>query len=574
MKCFGRIQSLNAAVATVLLAACSGDTGPGTDKDKPPVVNPDSFNRNPTAALTCDKPLSENAMSSQLARLTHQQYVNTMRDLFNGLADDAALPKRKDLADELKEGSFSNNVLGQQGSDAITQAREAAVLTVTGAAIKDLPKLMGCQAKDTAAEVGCLETFVENFGLRVWRRPVTSDERGALKGLFTEARKALEFPDSVRTVLGAMLESPQFLYRIQEGTGDAVEGQGKRLSDYEMASNLSYLLWDTMPDNDLFASAKKGELNTAAQIEKQARRMLDDGRARENILQFQREWMHVERLETQQRHDVKDKSVFPNYGQAQSDAVRKGFEAFLEDSFWEGDHSLKRLFTSTKGFVNDDSAEIYGVNKPGKSELVAVDLDAKQRKGVMTQPFMMAGWSSDKAQSAILRGAFVMETLLCAPSPPPPMDVERKFVAVPDRNAVTMRQVVEMTVEQGSCKGCHQFIDGFGFLFENYDGIGAYQTKERNLDIDASNEVIGTLDLDKRYENGVQFAEALGKSEQTAQCAVQHFYEFATARLPVAEDGCMIAPLTDSFLKNGTDMQQLVIDVIKSPAFRYRSVAQ
>jgi hypothetical protein len=585
MKRLGRLESL-ALAAGMFCAACSsgggggnsGGNGPGgggnSTDDPMPTVNPDSFKRNPSEPLACDRTLFENPAATQLSRLTHGQYVNTMRDLFAGLVDSADLPQRKDLPDELVEGTFSNNVLRQAGSTEITAAREKAVLAASAAAVKDLPKLMGCQAKDSAAESACVDTFLDGFGARAWRRPLTSDERGAVKSLFTEARKTLEFTPSVQTVLGAMLESPQFLYQVQEGTGDVLEGKRKRLSDFEVASSLSYLLWNSMPDSELFGAAKKGELATSAQVEKQALRMLNDPRARENIHQFQREWMKVERLDSQARAGVKDKTVFPNYTTAQSDALLQGLDAFLENSFWEGDHSIKQLFTSTKGFVNDDSADIYGVKKPGSAKLVSVDLDATKRKGILTQPYIMAGWSSDKAQSAILRGAFIMEKLLCAPSPPPPMGVVREFVKVPDRNAVTLRQVVEMTVEKGTCAGCHKTMDAFGFLFENYDGIGAYQEKERDLKINASAEVVDTFDLNARYDNGIQFSEALGKSEQVAQCAVQTFYEFATARLPVPEDGCMIAPLTDAFIKNGTDMKQLLVEMVKSPAFRYRTAAQ
>lgn len=576
MKFLERYKSM--ALGSVLfVAACSGDAADGKKPpvDEMPPVKADSLNRNPRAPLTCDRPLVENPDASQLQRLTNQQYVNTLRDLFAGLVPDGAIPQKKDFPDELKEGAtFSNNVLSQLGSDAATQAREAAILTLTAEATKDIGKLMGCQPKDTGAEAGCIDTFLDTFGLKTWRRPLTSQERSDLKTLFSNARKELDFVPSVRTVLGAMLQSPQFLYRLQEGTGDFVSGMGKRLSDYEMASNLSYTLWNSMPDAELLDLAKKGELSTAAQIEKQAQRLMDDDRARDTIRTFQREWLHVERLETQADANTKSKELFPKYTLAQSQASLKGFEKFLEDSFWEGDHSLSRVFTSSRGFVNDDSAELFGVSKPGSSDLVAVDLKDSERKGVLTQPFIMAGWANDKWQSAILRGAFIMEAVLCSKSPPPPADVVAKLKDVPNRNEVTLRQVVEMTVEQGSCAACHKTIDGFGFLFDNYDAVGAYTTKERDLPLNTSAEIGEDFDVKGKYDNGVQFSEALAKSPQTAQCFVQHMYEFATARPPVEEDGCNIAPLTDGFLENGTDMKKLMLNVIKSPAFRYRSVAQ
>lgn len=578
MKCLGSISSMTLAailVATGCGSSSSSGDGkpPKEDQMMPPKA--DSLNRNPSAALTCDRPLVDNPDASQLQRLTNTQYVNTLRTLFSGVVPDGAIPQYKDLPDELKEGAtFSNNVLSQLGSEAATQTRESATITITGEATKDLGKFMGCQAKDAAAEGGCVDSFLDTFGVRAWRRPLTSDEKGSLKTLFTEARKSMEFAPSVQTMVGAMLQAPQFLYRIQEGTGDSVEGLGKRLSDYEMASNLSYTIWNSMPDAELFALAKKGELITVAQIEKQAQRMLDAPAARDTVLKFQREWLHADRLETLADANTKDKAVFPDYTLAQSSASMKGFEAFLQDAFWEGDHSFKQLFTSSKGFVNDDSAALFGVKKPGSNNLVSVDLNDKERKGILTQPFLMAGWANDKWQSAILRGAFIMEGILCAPSPPPPPGVVAKLKEVPQRNVVTQRQVVEMTVEQGSCAVCHKIIDGYGFLFDNYNAVGAFTDKERDLTLNTSADIAEGFDKPAKYDNGVKFSEALAMSPQAAQCFVQNMYEFVTARPPVDEDGCQIAPLTDSFLENGTDMKKLLLDVIKSPAFRYRRAAQ
>ena len=573
---FGRFE-LVALTAVFGLASCTG-TGGGGEKSPPdepmPPVQPGSLERNPTAPLTCDRSLFENPSASQMSRLTPKQYTNTLKDLFVGLVEDSAMPKQENFEEQLAEGLYSNNVLRQLGSTPITDAREEAVLKITESALRDLPKLMGCQPKDASAESGCVDTFLENFGLRAWRRPPTKAESDSLKALFAAARKDLEYNQSVRTVMGAMLQSPQFLFRVQEGTGDVGEGMTKKLTDFEVASNLSYLFWNTMPDKDLFDSAKKGNLSTSAQVEAQARRMVQDPRTRESLRQFQHEWLQTARLETQANWKVKDRTDFASYGQDQYDALIRGFDAFLDEAFWEGDKSMKNLFTSSKGFVNDASADIYGVSKPGTNNMTKVDLNPSQRKGLLTQPFIMAGWAGEKAQSGILRGVFVMDHLLCAPAPPPPDDVATEIKDVPNRDELTYRQVVEMTVEQGKCAGCHKTIDGYGFLFENYDAVGAYKTKERNLNIDASGEVAGTLDLNRRYNNGLEFTEQLAKSEQVAQCVVQNFYEYATARGSIPEDGCMIAPLTDAFLKSGTNLQEILVEIAKSPALRFRSAAQ
>ncbi|MCG5053110.1 MAG: DUF1592 domain-containing protein [Myxococcales bacterium] len=596
MKRLGRLESI--ATAVLLFAACTGSPGGGDEGDgdedgpggqggsggtngggsgngppeplpTPPAAN--SLERNPIEPLSCNKSLFEDPESSPLERLTREQYLNTMRDLFAGLVDAGSLPKKTDIPDPPREGSFSNNVFAQLGSESETNAWEAAAFKISTEAVKDLPKLMGCNPD---GNTGCVDTFIDDFGMRAWRRPLSGGEKDALKGLYQEARASLDVKGSVATVLGAMLSSPQFLFRVQEGAGDVEEGQKKRLSGYEMASRLSYFLWNSMPDAELFAAAKDGKLSSEAQVEAAARRMLEDDRSKDTIRLLQKEWLHLERLEVRSTASQKSDEVYPSFNEKTEVALREGLQAYLDHTFWDGDHSLKNFYTSTKGWVNDDSADIYGVGKPGSGNLTEVDLDASKRKGFLTQPQVMSGYGSQVAQSAILRGAFIMESVLCAPSQPPPMNVVREFIEVPDRNAVTLRQVVEMTVEQGTCAGCHKVIDGFGFLFENYDGIGAYQTKERDLDIDASNEVVATLDLNGKYKNGIEFTEALSKSEQAADCAVRQFYTFAVGRPQLENDGCFIAPLADEFIKGGTNMKDLLVNIAKSQAYRYRSAAK
>lgn len=532
---------------------------------------PKGPHRNPEHPLVCSRPLTENPASSPLVRLTHFQYVNTLADLFAGLVAEADLPRVTSFSIGTKAGVFSNNAADQSLSETDMATREAAVVTLANAAVKNLSRLMGCEASTQTSEAACVDTFIEGFGSRAWRRPLRDPEREALKDLFLEARKEFDLSDSVNTLVGALLQSPQFLYRVQEGIGDVGEGKSKRLNAYEVASNLSYVLWSTMPDDELFAAAKDGSLLLTEEVEKQARRMLKNVRARPTIRLFAREWLRVERLAERAHAGVKDATTYPSYKRLQSDGLVAGLEAFLDDAFWEGEHSLRRLLTSSRGFVNDASAAIYGVPPPNKSEVVGFDLNQDQRRGLLTQPLVMAGLGTANAQSPSQRGAYVMSTLLCAPSPSD--DMVRKLVEVNNRNELTLRQVVQKTVQPPACQTCHNRLDGLGFLFENYDGVGTYQTHERALSIDASSSVEGTYDLDGPYANAVGFAESLARSEQAAQCAVQHFYEFAMARSLLPEDGCIIPSLTDGFVRNGTDIHQLVIDLVKSSAFRFRSAA-
>lgn len=578
MKCLGRLDSMVLA-AVLLCSACTGgaSSGGGGDKNPPPddempPPSEGSLERNPSQPLSCDRQITENPATSPLSRLTDKEYLNSVKDLLGSVVADGDLPKLADFPADLTNGAFTSDASIQQVNEDRGALYESSAIAVAGKAVNNLPKLMGCDP--ASGEAKCVETFVSDFGLRAWRRPLTDAERDSLKKLFADARAAeLDLKTSVQAVVAALLVSPQFLYRFEEGTGQETESKGKQLSDYEMASRLSYLVWDSMPDSTLFEAAKGGKLTDVKDIEAQAQRLLEDPRARPAIAQFYREWLHIERLEARLPPDKKDPKVYPKYGGPQATAMSASLDRFLEDAFWEGDHSLKHLLTSTRGFVNSDLAEIFGVDAGG-ADLVAKDLPSDQRHGLLTQPAFMAGWAHATEQAPILRGTFVMESLLCAPSPQPDASLNIELKPVPDRNAITYRQFVANSTEQGLCKSCHQTINGFGFLFENYDGIGAYQTKERNLDIDASNTVTGTYDLDGEYKNGVEFSKKLATSEQAAQCLVQKFYEHALARGSVPEDGCAIAPLTDGFLADGTDFHSLVKNLVRSSAFRFRTTAK
>jgi hypothetical protein len=572
-----------AAAASLLVAgACTGGAGssdnnggsgggdPGTEMPK----SEDSLKRNPQHPLKCDRPITENPLTSPLARLTDREYVNTLRDLLGGLVGEGDLPAPGDLPAEPAENLFTNNTSIQRLSDTRADLYENISHSLAEKAVLKLPQLMGCQPANQGEELGCVAKFSRDFGLRAWRRPLVDDELKAAEALFTDARKTFDFKTSVQAMVAGFIGAPQFLYRHEEGAGGETESKGRQLSDYEMASRLSYLLWDSMPDARLFDAAKKGDLSNPDDVESEARRMLDDPRARQAMATFYREWLHIERVESRLLPSKKDPGVYKDYGDAQYTGLMTSLDRFLEDAFWEGEHSMKRLYTSSRGFVNDDVAKIFGVDSPGGSDFKGVDLPGEERQGFLTQPGFMGGWAHATEQAPILRGAFIMEHVLCAPSPDPPDNADLTIKPVENREEMTYRQFVANTVETGSCKGCHIAIDGFGFLFENYDGIGAYQTMERHLKIDASNTVRGTFDLDGDYKNGVEFTQALAKSEQAAQCAVEKLYEYAMTRQTVTEDGCAIAPLTDAFIDGGFDFHSLIAKLARSSAFRFRTTAQ
>ena len=222
--------------------------------------------------------------------------------------------------------------------------------------------------------------------------------------------------------------------------------------------------------------------------------------------------------------------------------------------------------------MNEATASIAGVTGVKGSELVRVELDEKQRRGLLTQPGLLAGLSHETVQSTVLRGVFVMENVLCQKPPPVPANLVFDPPKLDPSKPKSNRQIlVEDHEAQGStCKGCHGVIDGVGFAFENYNAIGAWQTQEAGQKIDPSAKVDGTFDADGEYANALPMIDKLAKSGQVAQCFVEHWHRYALARSAVESDGCDLARLTDKMAAGDDSLVGLVRGLVSAPSFRYR----
>jgi hypothetical protein len=312
--------------------------------------------------------------------------------------------------------------------------------------------------------------------------------------------------------------------------------------------------------------------------------MIADDRTKKAVWEFARQWLDLQRLAG--LAEAKDGSKFPMWSSTISSSLSDGLRAFVQDSLLGDGGSLGKLLTSNKAFVTDKTAFVYGVNAPSGSNLGSVDADSSKRQGLLTQAYLMAGLAKQANHSPVLRGVFVLERVMCAPPPPPPNGmIPQATNPLPADAKVTTRQrlVMEHEGQGGSCKACHEYIDGVGFGFENFDAIGQYRTQEEvagtKLDVDPSAKVVQTFDVNGSYGSGIDLAKKLAGSEQVAQCFAEHWYRYALARsltmkddtTVAQEDGCNVAFITDAFVNAKGDFKTLLSNVVKSPAFRYRS---
>jgi hypothetical protein len=495
-------------------------------------------------------------------RLTRDQYVNTVRDLLGDAAANVGgdLPK-DDVADDIFVDPRSLIVSPDWASSAM-DAAEAVAKTAIG----KMSTLLPC----SAGETGCSTKFINAFGKRAFRRPLEGDEVVALGKVFELGEKNGGFSHGIELVVRALLQSPSFLYRLELGQKDGSSGSSVRLTGYEVAARLSYVLWNTMPDQSLMDAADGGKLETGEQILTQARRMMEDPRAHRTLGEFHARWLGVDGL----GNFAKDPMKYPQYGDKMVASMRTELQMLVEDVLFAGDGRLESLFNASHGFVDATLAPVYGVTAPAGGGFSQVELDPKQRRGLLTNAAIIASHTFADESAPIHRGKFVREGFLCTIPPEPPADLMvEPPVAKPGQST---RQRLAEHASMPACRGCHVLMDPIGLSFEAYDGLGRFRTTDQNgKPVDDS----GVLDNVKDFSDPFMFhgplelTEKLAESKQVRECLIGNVIKFA-AGLDAANDTCLQQKLTAAFDSSRHDIRELFLAITKTTGFRFRRAIQ
>ncbi len=533
---FGRALGAGLVMAGVGLGACTGDIGEN------PAPGPK------TQSETCSP------TADPIRRLTVDEYRNTVAELLPGVPLPAQLP----VPDE-RTGGFVGQAAGQSVSALGVQRYEELATTIGESAAAS----MGTWAPCLGESVDCVKQIARELGYRGYRRPLTAEETAALEAFATSVHADFGPDAAVALVVQAILESPSFLYRPEVGLAPA-DGIAA-LDDFEMASRLSYFFLDSMPDAQLFAAAEAGLLTTDEGVEAEARRLLQDPRARPVITGFFAEWLRLYKIEEL----ALDAAAFPEYDEQLRLDLARSVELYLDKAVWEDD-AWASLMTGSYGYVNDRLAPLFGVPAPGTTELVYTDLDPAQRKGVLTQPALLAATSHGIAHSPIYRGVTMLDAILCdaKPAPPPGILDDLEEVPVAPGEVCTIRDGIEKThTVRAECQGCHQSIDGAGFTFESYDALGRFRTEENGCAVDSRGNFPGTLG---EVSGAIEMAEKLAESDVPMQCVATHLFRYASGRQELTGDGCEIDALTEAMKSSSGSLQETIIQMALSPAFRSR----
>jgi len=496
----------------LLLLACGG-------KDDPDAGTGD--------ASSCEATGPDTA---PIRKLTRTEYGNTVRDLTDL---DLDLSSRL-LADPEVHGFDNNSQLvsvSQLQADGYMRASE----DVTSAL--DLADVLPCDP--AAGEDTCADAFVRDFGARAFRRPLDEVEAGIFVDLFELTRDSEGFDMGIALVIQAMLQSPQFLYRPELGVGQT--GTLVALTDFELATRLSYLLWESTPDATLQEVASQGTLSDPAVLASQAERMLADPRARTAFSHFVSQWTDMAELDGA----VKDGVAYPEWGEDLAQEMTAEAAHFVESVVFDEDGRLASLLTAPYIW------------------------DGQERYGLLTQPALMTALSHSNQTSVVLRGKFVRERLMCHVLQPPPDDLDISLP--PLDSSLSTRERFARHMQDPACSGCHALTDPIGLGFEHYGPLGEWRDEEApGMPVDASGLVIAGDDLDGTFYGVDELSERMADSVLIERCFVLNVFRSSFGREPGPADACVVSELEDAFASSGGDIRSLLGAIPTTETFRSR----
>lgn len=394
-----------------------------------------------------------------LQRLSQREYDNTLADLLG-----ETVPAGKQLLPADDHTPFDNDYATQYPSKALIEGAELAATESAARLIADVPRrdaVVGC-APASIDDAECLRAFVTRFGRRALRRPLLSEEVERLVTATTPlALDAGDFYVGVESVVRALLQHPEFLYRIEVGT--PVDGSPGlyRLNDFEVASRLSYLLWGTMPDDALLDRAQVGALRTSAELRQTAIQMLAHPKAAQQVARFHALWLGYDNLP----------------GDELGVAMRRESDALVERVVFEEKRPWQDLLRIEETFVSDTLASHYGLVPPGSAEPTWVSYGSTGRRGLLSHASFLRLGGKFGDTSPTTRGLMIRTRLLCQVIPPPPPGVS---VDEPPGDPSDCKVDRYAAHRSGGCASCHQQLDPVGFGLESYDGMGRFRSSEPN----------------------------------------------------------------------------------------------
>jgi mono/diheme cytochrome c family protein len=406
---------------------------------------------------------------------------------------------------------------------------------------------------------------LESFVPRAYRRPARPGEIDRLMEFvrFSLAHEGESFdrPRATYAAMRAVLVSPHFLFRVE--TDPPVGAGPVSISEYELATRLSYFLWSTMPDDELFALAGQGRLR--AELENQVRRMLKNPKARALTDNFMPQWLKLRGLKT----FAPDPALYPGFDEPLRRAMAEETARFFENVVAE-DRPITDFLDADYTFVNEVLAKHYGIEGVTGEEFRKVRLDPEQRGGVLTQASVLTTTSTPVRPSPVKRGVWVLDVLFNTPPAPPPPNTP-ELEADGKKLTGSFRQVMQKHRESQQCAGCHSKFDPMGLALENFDALGRWRSDAAGVPIDAS----GVLNNGQSFKSGREFRAVLaGRKADFRRGLTEKLLTYALGRGLDFYDRCAVDAICAATAGDGDKFSSLVLAAVRSDPFQLRGGQQ
>jgi hypothetical protein len=487
-------------------------------------------------------------------RLTREEYFNSL-EVVLGVDLDANsydLPR-----DNRVPAGFRNSAQDLLLSPARVHAYDE--IAADAVAQADLASFVSTYATCTEMRSDCYDGFVDRVGVLALRRPVADTDRELFARLFTVAQEeGGDFQAGGALVLRAMLQSPYFIYRLESQAGDK-PGEGRHVDTFELATRLSFLVWNAAPDQELLDLALNGTL--PENIEAQVERLLEHPRARRAFRQYVEQWLYLD-------------AIPESFGLG-ADMKEETYRLF-ERLVWEENADLMQAFTEQRAELSGALASFYGLT-PLDSEFATYDLgNVPERIGFLTNASVLAARTINPASSMIDRGLFALNDLFCQSVPPPEAPALRAAIdeiAVPETSGLSQRERFAIQSEEALCRGCHGIFDPLGLAFEQYGSAGQYITEDEFGNALAGGGSLAVGDLNTDYTDIEEFAAALAESETVTRCVAQKSVQHAYGRVMGPKDADLLSEIHAGFDAQGRTYRALMHAIATHPEFAVVEVA-
>ena len=476
-----------------------------------------------------------------------------------------------DKGEHKLEAAFINDFYNPKAKDRRERDRNLYVreleLVPTAISLEALPEnhrsIVFVTPDEKTPERAAIEQILRRFITRAFRRPAREDEVEKFAEL---ARFAISrgdtFEQGIQLAVTGVLVSPHFLFRVEDQAQPDNPTRVVPVGDYELASRLSYFLWSTMPDEELFRLASEGKLREARVLEQQTRRMLQDPKSAALVENFSTQWLNLRNL----NEVTPDPKRFPEFDDELRRDMQQETEAFFAAIMRE-DRSVDDFLTANFTFLNERLAKHYGISGVKGEDFQKVSLVGVPRAGVLTQASILTLTSNPTRTSPVKRGKWILENMFNEPPPPPPPNVPELEETAKESPGLSLRRQLEIHRESPTCASCHNLMDPLGLGFENFDAIGKWRENDGKLPVDASGELPGG----QEFNGPIELINLLKqKRPEFRRCLVEKMLTYALGRGLEYYDRCAVDAITKNMEKDDNRFSRMVLEIVKSPPFLYR----